>query len=167
MVPARTRFRWLGGVAGHSVLRVLPEQGRTHQIRRHLAAIGHPVLGDDRYGHAPTNRFFEEKHALDRTFLHCIRLEIDHPHTGARLIIETPVPGDLRLALGRAGGPNVLRFLEGKSALGGAGPSTLPPPPSSAAGRTSSIPPSDSEPGESSLEGRTIHPPIVGQGDEE
>lgn len=130
LVPARTRYRWLGGAGGHSVLRVIPEHGRTHQIRRHLAAIGHPVLGDDRYGHAPTNRFFEEKHGLDRTFLHCIRLELNHPHTGLRLIVETPLPGDLRLPLSRCGGPTVLRFLEGKSALGGAGPSTLPPPPS-------------------------------------
>jgi len=130
VLPARTRYRWLGGAGGHSVLRVIPEHGRTHQIRRHLAAIGHPVLGDERYGHAPTNRFFEEKHGLDRTFLHCIRLELNHPKTGERLIVETPLPGDLRLALSRCGGPTVLKFLEGKSALGGSGPSTLPPPPS-------------------------------------
>jgi 23S rRNA (uracil1939-C5)-methyltransferase len=139
LLAARTRYRWLGGVGGHSVLRVIPEHGRTHQIRRHLAAIGHPVLGDERYGHAPSNRFFEEKHGLDRTFLHCIRLELNHPHTGQRLIVETPLPGDLRLSLMRCGGPNVLRFLEGKSALGGAGPSTLPPPPST---RDSMPPPS-------------------------
>ena len=88
LLPARTRYRWLGGAGGHSVLRVIPEHGRTHQIRRHLAAIGHPILGDERYGHAPTNRFFEEKHGLDRTFLHCIRLELNHPRTGARLIVE-------------------------------------------------------------------------------
>ena len=79
-VPARARATAASrSRAGHSVLRVVPEQGRTHQIRRHLAAIGHPVLGDDRYGHAPTNRYFEEKNGLDRTFLHCVRLEIDHP----------------------------------------------------------------------------------------
>ena len=77
--PARTRYRRLAVASGHSVLRVIPEQGRTHQIRRHLAAIGHPVLGDDRYGHVPTNRFFEEKNGLDRAFLHCVRLELDHP----------------------------------------------------------------------------------------
>ncbi|GAC1357918.1 MAG: hypothetical protein NVSMB47_10910 [Polyangiales bacterium] len=131
LLPARTRYRWLGGVGGHSVLRVIPEQGRTHQIRRHLAAIGHPVLGDERYGHAPTNRFFEEKHGLDRTFLHCVRLELVHPRTATRLVIETPLPGDLRLPLARCGGPTVLKFLEGKAALGGDQPSTLPPPPPS------------------------------------
>ena len=94
MFPARTRYRRLAVASGHSVLRVIPEQGRTHHIRRHLAAIGHPVLGDDRYGHVPTNRFFEEKNGLDRAFLHCVRIEVDHPGTGARLLVEAPLPGD-------------------------------------------------------------------------
>jgi 23S rRNA (uracil1939-C5)-methyltransferase len=129
LVPARTRFRWLGALGGHSILRVVPEQGRTHQIRRHLAAIGHPILGDERYGHPPTNRFFEEKHGLDRTFLHCIRLELSHPRSGVRLVVETPVPGDLRLAISRCGGATALRHLENKAALGAPTPSTLPPPP--------------------------------------
>ncbi|MBK7399136.1 MAG: RsmD family RNA methyltransferase [Myxococcales bacterium] len=132
LLPARTRYRWLGGIGGHSVLRIVPEQGRTHQIRRHLAAIGHPVLGDERYGHAPTNRFFEEKHGLDRTFLHCIRLELNHPKTGVRLLVETPLPGDLRMTLMRCGGVSAVKFLEGKSALGGDRPSILPPPSSNA-----------------------------------
>ncbi len=134
LMPARTRYRWLGAAGGHSVLRVIPEQGRMHQIRRHLAAIGHPILGDERYGHGPTNRFFEEKHGLDRTFLHCVRIELTHPRTGVRLTTETPLPGDLRLSLLRCGGPNVLKFLEGKQALGGSEPSTIPPSASSASG---------------------------------
>jgi 23S rRNA (uracil1939-C5)-methyltransferase len=134
LLPARTRYRWLGAAGGHSVLRVIPEHGRTHQIRRHLAAIGHPILGDERYGHGATNRFFEEKHGLDRTFLHCVRLELTHPRTGDRLTVETPLPGDLRLALLRCGGPNVLKFLEGKQALGGSEPSSIPPASSGAAG---------------------------------
>ena len=79
---ARTRYRRLAVASGHSILRVIPDGGRTHQIRRHLAAIGHPVLGDERYGHVPTNRYFEEKHGLDRTFLHLVRIEISHPRSG-------------------------------------------------------------------------------------
>jgi 23S rRNA (uracil1939-C5)-methyltransferase len=136
VLPARTRYRRLALAAGHSVLRVVPEQGRTHQIRRHLAAIGHPVLGDDRYGHPTTNRFFEEKHGLDRAFLHCVRLEFDHPRTGARTVVEAPLPGDLRAVLERMGGPETLRFLDQKSALGVNGGSSLPPPcePSDASG---------------------------------
>lgn len=118
-VPARTRYRRLAIGGGHSVLRVVPERHRFHQIRRHLAAIGHPVLGDARYGHAPTNRYFEEKHGLDRSFLHLVRIELDHPGTGERLLIESPLPADLRGALVRASDESVLRFLENKKALGG------------------------------------------------
>lgn len=174
VLPARTRYRWLGGAGGHSVLRVIPEHGRTHQIRRHLAAIGHPVLGDERYGHAPTNRFFEEKHGLDRTFLHCIRLELNHPKTGARLIVETPLPGDLRLALLRCGGPSVLKFLEGKAALGGSGPSTLPPPPSRDSGPPSSFSSSNMpvainvlDPPDVNYAPVSIRPPILGNEDDD
>ena len=116
--PARTRYRRLAVASGHSVLRVIPEGGRTHQIRRHLAAIGHPVLGDERYGHVPTNRYFEEKHGLDRSFVHLVRIEIAHPRTGQHMIMESTLPGDLRSALLRASGPSVLRFLEAKHALG-------------------------------------------------
>ncbi len=136
--PARTRYRRLAVASGHSVLRVIPEQGRTHQIRRHLAAIGHPVLGDDRYGHGPSNRFFEEKNGLDRAFLHCVRLELDHPRTGQRLIIEAPLPGDLRAVLERTSGPGTLRFLDHKNALG-SGFSSLPPPPDSQVDRGSAL----------------------------
>lgn len=128
LYQARTRYRRLAVASGHSVLRVVPEQGRTHQIRRHLAAIGHPLLGDDRYGHAPTNRFFEEKNALDRTFLHCVRLEFVHPRTEQRLIIEAPLPGDLRAVLERTSGPATLRFLDQKNALGQSTMSSIPPP---------------------------------------
>ncbi len=104
-----------------------PSRDALHQIRRHLAAIGHPVIGDDRYGHALTNRYFEEKNGLDRTFLHCVRLEIDHPDTGAHLIVEAPLPGDLRAVLERTSGPATLRFLDHKNALGTSGTSHLPP----------------------------------------
>jgi 23S rRNA (uracil1939-C5)-methyltransferase len=126
---ARTRYKRLAIASGQSILRVTPDQGRTHQIRRHLASIGHAVLGDDRYGHAPTNRYFSEKHALDRAFLHCGHLEIDHPDTGARLIIEAPLAGDLRAVLERISGPGTLRFLDLKNAFGTSGAPPNPSPP--------------------------------------
>jgi 23S rRNA (uracil1939-C5)-methyltransferase len=129
--PARTKYRRLAVFAGHGVARVMPEQGRMHQIRRHLASIGHAVLGDERYGHAPTNRHFEEKYGLDRTFLHCVRFEIDHPTSGAHLVVESPLPGDLQSVLERAGGPGTLHFLDQKNALGRTSTSSVPPPPSS------------------------------------
>ncbi len=121
-VQARTRYRRLAIGGGHSILRVVPEKRYTHQIRRHLAAIGHPVLGDARYGHGPTNRYFEEKHGLDRSFLHLVRMELRHPDTGERLLIEAPMPPDLRTALVRAADESVLAFLENKNALGCATP---------------------------------------------
>ena len=129
LYPARTRYRRLAVAAGHSVLRVVPEQERGRQIRRHLTAIGHPVLGDDRYGHATTNRYFEERNALDRAFIHCVRLEFDHPDTGAKLVVEAALTGDLRAVLERTSGPGTLRFLDHKSALGTSGVSHLPPAP--------------------------------------
>ena len=93
--PARTRYEVTGYASGHTLLRVHPEQGRTHQIRKHLAAIGHPIVGDDRYGHPATNRFFFEKHGLDRPYLHAARLDLVHPATHQRLVLEAPLPGDL------------------------------------------------------------------------
>ncbi len=127
LYSARTRYRRLAIASGHSVLRVVPEQGRTHQVRRHLAAIGHPVLGDARYGHPPTNRFFEEKNGLDRPFLHFVRVEFEHPGTGMRHIVEAPMPGDLRAVLERSAGAMTLKFLDHKHALGTGAPSSMPP----------------------------------------
>jgi 23S rRNA (uracil1939-C5)-methyltransferase len=92
---ARTRYTRLEVLGGHSLLRVRPDEGRTHQIRRHLAAIGHPVLGDERYGDPPSNRHFEQKHGLDRAFLHLGRVELVHPSSGAALVLEAELPGDL------------------------------------------------------------------------
>lgn len=163
MYTARTRYRRLAVASGHSVLRVVPEQGRTHQIRRHLAAIGHPLLGDDRYGHAPTNRFFEEKNALDRTFLHCVRLEFDHPTKAARLIVEASLPGDLRAVLERTSGPGTLRFLDHKNALGQSGMSSIPPPPDSA---TSLFPPGETGALDVDSRSPTIRPEMVTDDDD-
>ena len=69
------------------------ETGRTHQIRVHLAAIGHPVAGDVRYGGA------EARLTLARPFLHAHRLSLDHPRTGERLSFSSPLPPDLAAVL--------------------------------------------------------------------
>jgi len=71
------------------------ETGRTHQIRVHLAAIGHPVVGDGTYGgNRPGIR-------LDRPFLHAARLSFDHPVTGERIVVEEPLPPELADVLDR------------------------------------------------------------------
>lgn len=109
---ARTRFRRVAIASRHSLLHVVPDLERVHQIRRHLAAIGHPVLGDERYGNRATNRHFAEKYGLDRTFLHCVRLEFDHPSTRARHVVETLLGGDLRAVVERLAGAETLRLLD-------------------------------------------------------
>ena len=91
---ARTRYRLLREVAGRSLLEVRPETGRTHQIRVHLAAIGHPIAGDRLYG-----RRGGKETTLRRQFLHAHRLAFRHPRTGERLELEAPLAEDLQQAL--------------------------------------------------------------------
>jgi 23S rRNA pseudouridine1911/1915/1917 synthase len=92
---AVTHFEVVERLAGASLLRVRLETGRTHQIRVHLAAIGHPVLGDARYG-GP------RRYGLARQFLHSARLGFEHPFTGKRLELESELPEDLAAALEQA-----------------------------------------------------------------
>jgi 23S rRNA pseudouridine1911/1915/1917 synthase len=88
--PAATRYRTLRSSALAALVEASPETGRTHQIRVHLAHLGAPLLGDARYG--GPRRVGEL--AIPRVMLHARRLEIGHPATGARLVLEAPVPED-------------------------------------------------------------------------
>jgi 23S rRNA pseudouridine1911/1915/1917 synthase len=92
---ARTHFVLERALPGSSLLRLRLETGRTHQIRVHLQAIGHPVCGDPEYGTAGML-------GLERQFLHATRLAFDHPFTGERIEIVSPLPQDLQAALARA-----------------------------------------------------------------
>ena len=96
--------RWQVTSSNHdaSFLSVRIETGRTHQIRRHLQAMGHPVAGDRRYGDFPFNREARSRWGLRRMFLHAWKLEIPHPITGAPLRLESPLPPELVEVLGRA-----------------------------------------------------------------
>ena len=89
---ARTHFEVVETLPADTLVEARLETGRTHQIRAHFAAIGHPVAGDPRYGHAG-------RHGLERQFLHSARLGFEHPFSGARLEFESPLPDDLRAAL--------------------------------------------------------------------
>ncbi len=100
-LEAATRYRRLEVLAGHALLEVTLETGRTHQIRRHLASIEEAVLGDDRYGHAASNRHLFERAFLDRPFLHCASIELRHPRTDAALRIEAPLAADLAAVAAR------------------------------------------------------------------
>jgi 23S rRNA pseudouridine1911/1915/1917 synthase len=94
---ARTHFRLERLLPGVSLLRVELETGRTHQIRVHMAAIGHPVLGDRQYGG-------RQAYGLRRQFLHATRLRFPHPISGEEVDVESPLPEELREALERAEG---------------------------------------------------------------
>jgi 23S rRNA (uracil1939-C5)-methyltransferase len=94
---ACTRYKRRAVLGGHSLLSVFPEQGKKHQIRRHLASLGHPVLGDERYGHAASNQHFFARHQLDRTFLHLCAVELELG--GVHKRIEVALPGDLEYVL--------------------------------------------------------------------
>ena len=92
---ARTHFEVIERLPADTLVRVRLETGRTHQIRVHFAAIGHPVAGDPEYG-------AKGRHGLVRQFLHAARLSFIHPTTGEQLSFESPLPADLEEALGRA-----------------------------------------------------------------
>jgi len=72
-----------------------PKTGRTHQIRVHLAAIGHPIVGDRTYG---AQAVWGEKHGIHRSLLHAERLEIEHPETAKRVSFHAPWPDDFKEA---------------------------------------------------------------------
>jgi 23S rRNA pseudouridine1911/1915/1917 synthase len=95
-VEVRDRF------TAATLVEARPLTGRTHQIRVHLAAAGHPILGDRAYGGAGAGA---SALGLARPFLHSWRVAFDHPITGERMELEDPVPPDLAAALERVRTP--------------------------------------------------------------
>ena len=92
---AHTIFRLVRRTGEFSLLEAELKTGRTHQIRVHLAALQHPIAGDDKYGDFELNRALK-KRGLKRMFLHAARLEMRHPLMGAPLKLESALPDDLR-----------------------------------------------------------------------
>ena len=88
---AQTRYRVRTHYEGYTLLEASPITGRTHQIRVHLASLGHPVIGDSVYGKASA--------FVPRQFLHAWRLTFTHPVDGGELSFEAPLPEDLQQAL--------------------------------------------------------------------
>jgi 23S rRNA pseudouridine1911/1915/1917 synthase len=89
---ARTHFEVLALLSAETYLEATLETGRTHQIRAHFAAIGHPLVGDATYGGA-------EKYGLSRQFLHAHRLSFTHPVSGEAMSFRSELPADLSAAL--------------------------------------------------------------------
>ena len=96
--PARTHFAVERFIGDFTLVRARLETGRTHQIRAHFAALGHPVAGDPEYG---TRGLL----GLERQFLHSGRIAYPHPQSGRRFEHRSELPPDLASALERAGAP--------------------------------------------------------------
>ena len=98
---AVTRVTWARDLKGVTVLRVAIATGRTHQIRVHLSAIGHPIVGDALYGgvHRRVPHPLRAVTKLSRPFLHAERLAFTHPRTQERLEFSAPLPEDLEAVL--------------------------------------------------------------------
>lgn len=103
--PARSRYRVLRRFAAHSYCEVRLETGRTHQIRVHMAHLGHPVVGDPLYGAAPRasavrdEALREALSSLDRQLLHAWRLELLHPVSKRELSFDAALPAALAAVL--------------------------------------------------------------------
>lgn len=89
---ARTHYQVLGEYKDCSMVKLHLDTGRTHQIRIHMAAVGHPLLGDPIYGK-------KQENDICRAALHCARIELRQPFTGEIIIQEVPVPMDMRRAI--------------------------------------------------------------------
>lgn len=111
-LPAVTHYRTLGRsevphaigtkypTARFSLVEVLPETGRRHQIRKHFAHILHPVIGDKRHGDNKHNTYFEKTLLLPRMFLHARQLTFRHPVTGEPVCIQAPMDALFEKTLG-------------------------------------------------------------------
>ena len=89
---ARTRYRVLGTYGERALVELELDTGRTHQIRVHMAYLGHPLTGDFLYGQ-------EDRALIGRPALHSHRLELCHPVTGERMTFTAPLPQDMEMLL--------------------------------------------------------------------
>mgnify|MGYP001157465944 CR=1 FL=1 len=103
MQPAVTRWRLLAQGGAAAYVECVIETGRTHQIRRHFAAVGHPLAGDKKHGDFAFNREAKAQWKLDRLFLHAAHLEFPHPEDNRRMVMESKLPAELTEVLKAAG----------------------------------------------------------------
>lgn len=95
---AETLFTRLQAFQDATLVHAAPKTGRTHQIRVHAAWLGHPIVGDDRYGEEAVNKAFK-KRGYKRLFLHAEQLQFVHPVSGKALHFVAPLPDDLQTLL--------------------------------------------------------------------
>jgi 23S rRNA pseudouridine1911/1915/1917 synthase len=99
---ALTRWKVLERFGSSTFLEIYPQTGRTHQIRVHLSAMGHPLLRDPLYGKkgmVQDPKLRECMKKMDRQALHALRLEFNHPRTGERVQFIAPIPQDMKETL--------------------------------------------------------------------
>ncbi len=92
--PAVTEFRRKERYADSTLVEAYPVTGRTHQIRVHARSMGHPIVGDERYGDDKVNRDFRQR-GLKRLFLHALEAVFRHPRTGKSIKVRAPLDRDL------------------------------------------------------------------------
>ncbi len=92
-IPAKTSYRVIKAYKGATHVEATIETGRHHQIRKHFAMIGHPLVLDEEYGIAKTNRELHRRLKYRYFFLHASVVSFPHPITGARVTAEAPLPG--------------------------------------------------------------------------
>jgi 23S rRNA pseudouridine955/2504/2580 synthase len=93
--PAETHFRLKHQYPGYALVEARLKTGRTHQIRVHLAALGYPIVGDDKYGDFALNKSLTTSRRLERMFLHAASMRCKHPVSGEPLSVEAPLPDAL------------------------------------------------------------------------
>lgn len=105
---SQTDFEVTASYKAHTLLRLFPKTGRTHQIRLHLSHIHHPIVGDALYGGHPLflstfkKKYYsnhEERPLISRTALHAFKLEFIHPKNQEPMQIEAPLPKDMRASI--------------------------------------------------------------------
>jgi tRNA pseudouridine65 synthase len=87
----------------YSLVELQPDTGRRHQLRRHLAHVSHPIIGDSTYGKGRHNRLFAELFGVQRLLLACVRLEFAHPRDGQGLRVEAAPGADFESVVLRLG----------------------------------------------------------------
>lgn len=101
----------------YSLVELRPETGRKHQLRRHMKHIGYPIIGDAKHGKGVHNRFFQEQYDCRRLLLACTSLEVDHPVSGQRLLLQCPIDAQFQRIVVAFGWHNALPQGSGAAAV--------------------------------------------------
>jgi 23S rRNA pseudouridine955/2504/2580 synthase len=101
--PATTDYRTRAAWPQVTLVELTPHTGRTHQLRVHCRAAGHPIAGDPRYGNPTFNRLMRRRYGLVRLFLHAAQIRLCHPQGGRVVEFRAPLPADLAAVLDALG----------------------------------------------------------------